>query len=135
MADPGAGVIVPLLWASLLVTAAGFALAWLAVRPVPALAGLFVSGAGAANLYPLSVALTLAAAPGNTDVANARAQLAGGLLVIAAPCVPGSLADHLGLHAAFAIEPALIGACGVLLPAGLRLGRAGEPGDQVSAAS
>ena len=130
-----AGVTVALLWASLVVTAAGFLLAWLAVRPVPVLAGLFVCGAGVANLYPLSVALTLAAAPGNTDVANARTQLVGGLLVMAAPYLLGSVADHLGLHAAFAIEPALIGACGLLLLAGLRTGRAGEPGDQASAAS
>jgi hypothetical protein len=35
----------------------------------------------------------------------------------------GSLADHLGLHAAFAIEPVLIGACAILLLAGLRFGR------------
>ena len=32
----------------------------------------------------------------------------------------GSLADHLGLRAAFTIEPVLIGACALLLLAGLR---------------
>ena len=44
-----------------------------------------VCGLGVANLYPLSLALTLAAAPGNGDTANARTQLLGGALVIAAP--------------------------------------------------
>ena len=44
------------------------------------------------------------------------------MLVIAAPYLLGSLADHFGLHAAFAIEPVLIGACALLLLAGLRLG-------------
>ncbi len=79
-------------------------------------------GIGLANLYPLSVALTLAAAPGNGDTANARTQLLGGILVIAAPYLLGMLADHFGLHAAFTIEPVLIGAAALLL-AGLRLAR------------
>jgi hypothetical protein len=43
------------------------------------------------------------------------------VLVIAAPYLLGSLADHLGLRAAFTIEPVLIGACALLLLAGLRL--------------
>jgi MFS family permease len=116
------GRTVPLLCASLAVTAAGFALCWLAGLPALALTGLFLCGVGIANLYPLSLALTLAAAPGNDDTANARTQVLGGLLVIAAPYLLGSLADHVGLRGAFAIEPVLIGACAVLLLAGLRLG-------------
>jgi MFS family permease len=35
----------------------------------------------------------------------------------------GSLADHVGLRAAFTVEPALIAACALLLLAGLRLAR------------
>lgn len=71
-----------------------------------------------ANLYPLSLALALAAAPGNGDVANARTQLIGGVLVIAALYLLGSLADHLGLHTAFTVEPVLIGLAALLLLAG-----------------
>jgi hypothetical protein len=37
-----------------------------------------------------------------------------------APYLLGNLADHLGLSAAFAIEPVLIGLCLVLLVTGLR---------------
>lgn len=124
-----AGRTVWLLWASLAVTAAGFGLFWLARPPVLAIAGLFLCGLGVANLYPLSLALTLAAAPGNGDRANGAIQFLGGVLVIASPYLLGSLADHLGLRAAFAIEPVLIGACAVLLTAGLRLARldADEP--------
>jgi MFS family permease len=118
-----AGRTVPLLYASLAVTAAGFVPFWLAGTPVVAIAGLFLCGFGIANLYPLSLALTLAAAPGNGDIANARTQLLGGVLVIAAPYLLGSLADHLGLRTAFTVEPVLIGACALLLLAGLRLGR------------
>ena len=79
-----------------------------------------VCGAGLANLYPLSLALTLAAAPGNGDTANARTQLLGGILVVAAPYLLGTLADHFGLHAAFTIEPVLIAAAALLLLTGLR---------------
>ncbi len=111
---PGQGA--GLLWASLAVTAAGFLAFWLSRHPVIALAGLFLTGVGVANLFPLSLALTLAAAPGRTDVANARTRLLGGLVVIAAPFLLGSLADHLGLSAAFGIVPVLI-----ILSAGLLL--------------
>jgi MFS family permease len=114
-----AGRTVPLLWISLAVTMAGFLLFWLSGRPVPAIAGLFVCGLGIANLYPLSLALALTAAPGNGDSANGATQLLGGILVTASPYLLGSLADHLGLHVAFVIEPLLIVACAVLLLAGL----------------
>jgi MFS family permease len=118
-----AGRTVPVLWASLAVTAAGFVLFWLASLPAPAIAGLFVCGLGLANLYPLSLSLTLAAAPGHGDAANARTQLLGGVIVIVAPYLLGSLADHVGLRAAFTVEPVLIGASALLLLAGLRLAR------------
>jgi MFS family permease len=117
------GRTVPVLWASLALTAAGFVLFWLASLPALAIAGLFLCGLGLANLYPLSLALTLAAAPGHGDAANARTQLLGGVIVIVAPYLLGSLADHLGLRAAFTVEPVLIGACALLLLAGLRLTR------------
>jgi MFS family permease len=116
-----AGRTVPLLCASLAVTTAGFLLFWLAAQPVLAITGLFACGLGVANLYPLSVALALAGAPGNEDAANARTQLLGGVLVIVAPFLLGSLADHLGLHAAFTIEPVLIVLSALMLVAGLRL--------------
>jgi predicted MFS family arabinose efflux permease len=101
------------------------------------LAGLFVSGAGIANLYPLSLALTLAAAPGQTDAANARTQLLGGLAVVAAPLALGGLADHIGLSAAFGVEPLLVVICWLLLRAGtgsgLRARTSGAPGTGTAA--
>ena len=116
-----AGRTVALLWASLAVTTAGFLLFWLAGSPEPAISGLFVCGLGIANLYPRSVALVLAAAPGNGDSANGATQLLGGALVIVFPYLLGSLADHIGLRAAFTIELVLIGACAILLLAGRQL--------------
>jgi MFS family permease len=122
-----AGRAVPLLYVSLAVTAAGFGMFWLAGQAVVAIAGLFVCGLGVANLYPLSLALTLTAADGNGDTANARVQLLGGVLVTVSPYLLGSLADHVGLHAAFTIEPVLIGAAFLLLLGGLRFARPARP--------
>jgi predicted MFS family arabinose efflux permease len=118
-----AGRTVALLWVSLAVTMAGFFLFWLAGAPGPGIAGLFLCGLGVANLYPLSLALVLAAAPDGGDSANGAVALLGGALVVGSPYLLGNLADRLGLHTAFAVEPALVGACAVLLLAGLRAAR------------
>ncbi|MCD4524430.1 sugar MFS transporter [Nocardioides sp. cx-173] len=115
-----------LLYASLVATAGGFALFWLASDTVAVTLGLFVAGLGIANLYPLAVALSLAAAPGREDQANSRSQLLGGLLVVAAPYALGSLADRVGLTRAYAIEPVLIALCLILLLAGNRARRRSE---------
>lgn len=113
------GRTVPLLSASLGVTAASFALFWLTGQPALAVVGLFLCGVGVANLYPLALALTLDAAPGQEDQANARSQLVVGLVAAASPFILGSLADRVGLSAAFAVEPVLIAASGALLWGGL----------------
>jgi MFS family permease len=110
-----------LVWGSLAVTLAGLVALWLSRTPAIALTGLFATGLGVANLFPLSLALALAAAPGHTDAGNARAQLLGGLLVIAAPFLLGVLADHVGLFAAFGVVPILVVLSGMLLYAGLRI--------------
>ena len=114
------GRTVALLYASLALTGASFVLFWLSDRPVLAVAGLFLCGVGVANLYPLSLALTLEAARGLEDRANARSQVILGLVAAVSPFLLGSLADRYGLTAAFALEPVLIGACLVLLWLGLR---------------
>ncbi|MGY1697342.1 MFS transporter [Geodermatophilus sp. SYSU D00814] len=109
-----------LLHVSLAVTAAGFLLFWLGDHPAPAVLGLFVCGTGIANLYPLSVALTLGAAPGQEDRVQARTQLLGGVVTAAAPFLLGSLADVHGLTVAFVLEPVLIGTGVLLLLTGRR---------------
>ncbi|MGY1786601.1 MFS transporter [Geodermatophilus sp. SYSU D00698] len=114
------GRTVPLLHASLAVTAAGFVPFWLTGDPVVAVLGLFVCGVGIANLYPLALALTLGTARGHEDRANARTQLLGGLVTAAAPFLLGALADAHGLTAAFLLEPALLIAALLLLLVGTR---------------
>lgn len=118
-----AGRTVALLWTSLAITTAGLFPFWLVDLPAVMIAGLFLCGVGVANLYPLSVALTLAAAPGNGDTANARIQLLIGVFNSSAPFLLGSLADQLGLHTAFALAPLLIATCVPLLLTGLKANR------------
>lgn len=116
-----AGLAARLVWLSLGLTAAGFGAFWLTHQPAVALTGLFVTGLGVANLYPLSLALAIQAAPGNTDAANALTQLLGGVIVIVAPFALGALASHIGLSVAFAVEPVLIVSSALLLAGGTRL--------------
>jgi len=117
------GRTVALLYASLALTAASFAVFWLTGEPVLAVLGLFLCGVGIANLYPLALALTLDAADGREDQANARSQLVLGVLAAVSPFLLGSLADRHGLTAAFALEPVLIALCLALLWTGLRARR------------
>ncbi len=124
-----------LVWASLAVTGCGFCIFWLSGQPIPAVAGLFICGTGVANLFPLSLALTLAAAPGRTDAANARAQILGGIVVIVAPLLLGALADHLGLMLAFGTEPLLAAACCLLLFTGMRMNSPLHPAHSLRPAS
>ncbi|MEV0895467.1 MFS transporter [Actinoplanes sp. NPDC049802] len=117
------GRSIPLLYASLALTFAAFLLFWLADHPVPAIAGLFLCGAGVANLYPLAVGLMLDAAPGRGDTANARSQVVLGLVTAASPYLLGILADRYGLSAAFVLEPVMIALSVALLWTGLRAHR------------
>lgn len=90
---------------------AGFLLYWLA--PVAALTviGLFVAGFGVANLFPLTSAMALAAAPGQSTAAAARLSFASGLAILAAPLLLGALADAVGIWWAYGVAPIfLIGA-------------------------
>lgn len=110
-----------LLWISLGLTLAGLLLVWLMPVTSLAVAGLLVAGLGIANQFPLALALALAAAGPNTDTANARPQLLGGVLLLTAPFLLGALADHIGLVSAFAVPVLLTAASGILLLIGAHL--------------
>jgi len=119
-----AGRITLLLLCALATTTAGFTVFWLSTFSAVAIVGLFLVGLGVANLYPLTVALAVARAPGQTDQAAARTQLLIGVAVIAAPLTLGALADEIGVFRAFAVEPVLIAVAMFLL---LVSSRAAQP--------
>jgi predicted MFS family arabinose efflux permease len=96
-----------LLLAALGLAAASFFVFWLAPSAPAAVVALGVTGIGVALLYPLTLALALAAAPGRTDSASVRAGFAAGIAIAVAPFALGALADEAGLRAAYAVVPVL----------------------------
>jgi MFS family permease len=108
-----------LLPVALAVSGGGFLVYWLAPVALVAVVGLFVAGLGVANLYPLTVALALGAAPGRSDAAGARLSFASGTAILAAPLLLGALADATGIRLAYGVVPVFL--LGGLI--GSRLGR------------
>ncbi len=91
------------------ISTAGFLLYWLSpVLPLTIL-GLFVAGLGVANLFPVTAALALGAAPGRSNEGGARLSFASGAAILGAPLVLGALADTIGITLAYAIVPLFLG--------------------------
>ena len=107
---------------ALAVAAAGFAVFWLVPSSTVAVVGLGVTGSGVSLLYPLTLALGIAAAGGRTDSAAARAAFAAGIAIAIAPFALGGLADVSDLQVAYAIVPVLLGLGAVALAAAHRRG-------------
>jgi fucose permease len=99
---------VPLLIAALGITFIGFPLFWLS-RSVPLnILGLFITGLGIANHYPLTLSLAVGAAGSRTNEASARASLAVGSALLIMPLLLGRLADRLGIQDAYGIVMILL---------------------------
>ena len=107
---------------ALAVAAAGFVVFWLVPSSTVAVVGLGVTGSGVSLLYPLTLALGIAAAGGRTDSAAARAAFAAGIAIAIAPFALGGLADVSDLQVAYAIVPVLLGLGAVALAAAHRRG-------------
>jgi predicted MFS family arabinose efflux permease len=121
-----------LIGAALAVAMAGFLVLWLIRLTAVAVVGLFVTGVGIGNLYPLSLALALGAGRGRTDQAMSRVQVSVGVAIGTAPLLLGVLSDHVGVLRALTVEPALIVAAAVVLLVVVRGGR-GEPATAAAA--
>ena len=93
---------------SILMAGLGFLLFWRTETVFPGLSGLFLTGLGVANLYPLLLSLAIGAASGNTDQAGARATLASGTAILALPLALGRFADAAGIRLAFGVVLVLL---------------------------
>ena len=91
----------PLLFSALGLTLIGLPLFWLARIPALNILGLFITGLGIANQYPLTMSIAVGLAGKKTNQASARVTLAVGIALLTAPLVLGRLADSLGLQTAF----------------------------------
>ncbi|MFT3891511.1 MAG: MFS transporter [Anaerolineales bacterium] len=90
-----------LLFSALGLTLIGLPLFWLARIPALNILGLFITGLGVANQYPLTMSMALSAAGEKTNQASARVTLAVGIALLSMPLTLGKLADAFGLQKAF----------------------------------
>ena len=88
---------------SIMIASTGFLLFWKTDTIPLGLSGLFLTGLGVANLYPLILSMAIGAAVGNTVQAGARATLASGTAILALPLALGGLADAVGIRSAYAV--------------------------------
>jgi len=88
---------------SILLASIGFLIFWRTENVFVGLSGLFLTGLGVANLYPLILSLTIGAADGNTVQASARATLASGTAILILPLALGRLADAAGIRLAYGV--------------------------------
>ena len=93
---------------SITIAGVGFLLFWRAQILWIGLTGLFVTGLGIANLYPLILSLAINAAGENTVQAGARATLASGTAILALPLLLGRFADAVGIRPAYGIVVVLL---------------------------
>ena len=93
---------------SIILASIGFLMFWKTENVFVGLSGLFITGLGVANLYPLLLSLTIGAAKGNTVQASARATLASGTAILTLPLALGRLADAVGIRSAYGIVVLLL---------------------------
>lgn len=93
---------------SIILASTGFLLFWRATSSPVGLSGLFITGLGVANFYPLILSMAINAAEGNTVQAGARATLASGTAILGLPLTLGRLADVVGIRSAYGIVVLLL---------------------------
>ncbi|HSV85010.1 MAG TPA: MFS transporter [Levilinea sp.] len=99
---------VVILLAALALTLAGFPLFWLGTRPWVNLAGLFITGFGVANLFPLAMSAAIGLAVQQVDQASSRVALASGSAIFGAPLALGWLADQVSIQNAYGVVAPLL---------------------------
>jgi fucose permease len=83
------------------ISVAGFLLFWLGTTSIVNITGLFLTGLGIANMYPLSFAAAVAAAENQSSKAIARVSLVCGGALLAMPVGLSFIADRAGLFNAY----------------------------------
>ena len=83
------------------ISVTGFLLFWLGTTSIVNITGLFLTGLGIANMYPLSFAAAVAAAENQSSKAIARVSLVCGGALLAMPVGLSLIADRAGLFNAY----------------------------------
>ncbi len=100
-----------LLMASFLLGLVGFPLFWLGSSSWVSLAGLFLTGLGVANFYPLTIGTAMGLFSGPVDRPLSRMQISGGSALLLMPLLVGIVSDAVGMKTGLGIiVPLLIAA-------------------------
>ena len=97
-----------LLLIALGVTLVGFPLFWLTRLPALKILGLFITGLGIANMYPLTISIAIGLARDQSNLASARISMGVGTALLTAPLLLGWLADRLSLQLAYGMVVVLM---------------------------
>jgi len=97
-----------LLLLSLGVMSVGFPLFWLARLPALNILGLFITGLGIANMYPLTLSIAIGVAREQSNLASARISMGVGTALLTAPLLLGWLADRFSLQIAYGMVVVLM---------------------------
>ena len=116
-----------LVMAALLLASLGFLIFWKPGSVLMGLCGLFLTGLGVANLYPLILSLAIGASRNNPIQASARATLASGAAILTLPLVLGRLADAVGIGPAYGIVVALLVSVFLIIQLTSRISPAYQP--------
>ncbi len=101
-----------LLFATAILSLAGFMAFWLSSITVLSLAGLFLTGLGIANFFPLAMAIALDIAPDQIERVNARVVQGVGLAILTMPLAMGWTADLLSIQKAYVVVAIML-ACSI----------------------
>ncbi|MAU13221.1 MAG: hypothetical protein CL607_25615 [Anaerolineaceae bacterium] len=90
-----------LMWLAIATMGIGFPLLISQISEATTVIGLFLCGTGIANMFPLGLAIASDIGSEFPDLASSRISLAAGLAILLAPQLLGSLADQIGITAAY----------------------------------
>ncbi len=89
----------------------GFSIYWLGPTAPVNVTGLFITGLGIANFYPLTLSAAIAVASDRAASATSRMSLGTGAAILLAPLVLGFIADHTSIFVAYGLIAVLITIC------------------------
>ncbi|MGE3799150.1 MAG: sugar MFS transporter [Thermomicrobiales bacterium] len=104
-----------LLMLSFAIALVGFPLFWLGTQSWINVTGLFLTGLGVANFYPLTVSSALAVLPASVDRALTRLQISAGSALLLMPLIVGIVSDSVGIKTGLGVIVPLIGFAMVLI--------------------
>jgi fucose permease len=99
---------VSLLLLALSIMTLGFLLFWILPDIRLKVIGLFLTGLGVANLFPLTLAVAMDLAPQRAHTASAHLTAGAGISILIAPLLLGKIADTIGIQRAYGLVLALL---------------------------